>query len=107
MVTLLEVDAGTVGEPRLRARDQVAPTDLLAIVRPLVFQRIVQVKTGPLGNQIFGANFAAEPKVPIGNLRVDSVALRREIGAARADAPIVLTAAAGRDRILDEAIGTP
>ena len=38
--------------------------------------------------------FAAEPEVPVGNLRVDPEAFRQAIGAARADAPVVLTAAA-------------
>src|SRR5262245_25668054 len=44
LVALFEVNAGTVGEPSLHARGQVASTDLNAVVRPLVFQRIVQVE---------------------------------------------------------------
>ena len=94
LVTLLEVDAGTIGEAPFRARDQVAPTDSPAVVSPLVFQRIVQVKTGPPGIQIVGADSAAEPEVPVGNLGVDLEAVRRAIGTARANAPVVLTAAA-------------
>ena len=50
---------------------------------------------------------AAEPEVSVGNLSVDPEAFRQTIGAARADAPVVLTAAARRDRVLDEAIGAP
>src|SRR5262249_6185510 len=44
LVTLLEVDAGGVGEPSLHPGDQVALADLYAVIRPLVFQRIVQVE---------------------------------------------------------------
>src|SRR5215467_619074 len=69
LVTLLEVDAGAVAEPRFHARDQVAPAtavDQLIVVRPLVFQRIVQVKTGPLGIEKARADLSAETQLSVG-----------------------------------------
>src|SRR6185503_1793501 len=85
LVALLDVDAGAVGEPSLHARDQVAPAGIQAVVRPLVFERIVQVQTGLLGDQETGADPGAGPEVSVGHLRVELEALRRAIGAARAD----------------------
>src|SRR2546425_5458868 len=109
LVTLLDVDTGGVGEPRLRARDQVAlaAAKQLAVVRPLVFQRIVQVKTGPLGIEKASADLSARSEVSVGRLTVDPEAFRQAIGAAHADATIVFTAAACRDCVLAEAIGAP
>src|SRR5207244_6349220 len=107
LVTLLEVDAGGVGEPSFLPRDQVAPADSLAVVRALVFERIVQVEIGPIGIQEAGAELSAGPEVPVGSLPVDPEAFRQAIGAARADATVGFTAAACRDGVLDEAIGTP
>src|SRR5438552_12048662 len=109
LVTLLDVDTGGVGEPRLRARNQVAlaAAKQLAVVRPLVFQRIVQVKTGALGIEKASADLSAESEVSVGGFPVDPEAFRQAIGAAYADAIIVFTAAACRDRALAEAIGAP
>src|SRR5256712_12110611 len=109
LVTLLDVDTGGVGEPRLRARDQVALTAAkqLAVVRPLVFQRIVQIKTGPLGIEKASAGLSAGSEVSVGGFPVNPEAFRQAIGAAYADAIIVFTAAACRDRVLAEAIGAP
>src|SRR2546428_5297453 len=109
LVTLLDVDTGGVGEPRLRARNQVAlaAAKQLAVVRPLVFQRIVQVKTGALGIEKASADLSAESEVSVGGFPVDPEAFRQAIGAAYADAIIVFTAAACRDRVLAETIGAP
>src|SRR6266849_9760337 len=78
LVTLLDVDTGGVGEPRLRARNQVAlaAAKHLAIVRPLVFQRIVQIKTGALGIEKASADLSAESEVSVGRLPVDPEAFR-------------------------------
>src|SRR5437773_11978604 len=109
LVTLLDVDTGGVGEPRLRARDQVAlaAAKQLAVVRPLVFKRIVQVITGPLGIEKASPDLAAGSEVSVGRLPIDPEAFRQAIGAAHADAIIAFTAAACRDRVLAEAIGAP
>src|SRR5262249_20240121 len=110
LVTLLEVDAGAVRKPRLHARDQVAPAaivDQLAVVRPLIFQRIVQVKTGPLGIEKAGADLSGGTELSVGSLTLDPEAFRQAIGAAHAGATVVFTAAACRDRVLDEAICPP
>src|SRR5712692_3804711 len=109
LVALLDVDTGGVGEPRLRPRDQVAlaAAKQLAVVRPLVFQQIVHVKTGPLGIEIASADLSTGSEVSIGRLPIDPEAFRQAIGAAHADATIVFTAAACRDRLLAEAIGAP
>src|SRR5215469_1370080 len=109
MVTLLDVDAGAVGEPRLRARDQgtLAAPEEQTVVHPLVFQRIVQVNIGSLGIKKAGADLSAGPELSVGSLPVDPKAFRQAIGAAGADATVVFTASTCRDRVLDEAIGPP
>src|SRR5262252_217047 len=109
LVTLLDVDTGGVGEPRPRTRDQAAPAAVkqLAVVHPLVFERIVEVEAGPLGIEKASADLSTGSEVSVGRLTVDLEAFRQTIGAARADAIIVLTAAACRDRALYEAIGAP
>src|SRR5215472_12507975 len=110
LITLLGVDAGAVAQPRLHARDQVAPAaamDQLIVVRPLVFQRIVQVKTGPLGIEKAGADLSAGTQVSVGRLTIDAEAFRQAIGAAQADATVGWTAAACRDRVLCKAINAP
>src|SRR6267142_2315680 len=109
LVTLLDVDTGSVGEPRLRARDQVALAAVKQqpVVCPLVFQRIVQVITGPLGIEKASADLSTGSEVSVGRLPVDPEAFRQAIGAAHADAIIVFTAAACGDRVLAEAIGAP
>src|SRR2546426_4098869 len=78
LVTLLDVDTGGVGKPRLRARNQVAlaAAKQLAVVRPLVFQRIVQVKTGALGIEKASADLSAGSEVSVGRLTVDPEAFR-------------------------------
>src|SRR5439155_6367175 len=98
-----------IGEPRLRARDQVAlaAPEELAVVHALVFQRIVQVEMGPLGIEKAGADLSAGPELTVGSLSVDPKAFRQAIGAAGADATVVFTAAACCHRVLDEAIGAP
>ena len=107
LITLLDVDAGAVGESSFLARDQVTPADSLAVVRPLVFQRIVQVEIGPVRIEEAGADLSAGPEVAIGSLPVNPEAFRQAVGAARADATVVFTAAACRDCVLEEAIGAP
>src|SRR5262249_27850620 len=47
------------------------------------------------------------PEVSVGSLAVDPEAFRQAIGAARAGATVAFTAAACRDRVLDETIGAP
>src|SRR6266705_4170490 len=109
LVTLLDVDTGSVGEPRLRARDQIAlaPAKQQPVVCPLVFKRIVRVIAGPLGIEIASADLSTGSEVSVGRLPVDPEAFRQAIGAAYADAIIVFTAAACRDRVLAETIGAP
>src|SRR5882762_6599301 len=109
LVTLLDVDTGGVGESRLHARDQVplAAAKQQAVIGALVFQRIVQVKAGPLGIEKASADLTAGSQVPVGRLAVDPEAFRQAIGAAQADAIIAFTAAACCDRVLAEAIGAP
>src|SRR5262249_23610736 len=102
-----DVDAGAVGEPSLLSRDQVAAADLLPVVRPLVFQRVVHVEIGSVGIEEAGADLSAGPEVSVGSLPIDPEAFRHAIGAARTDPTVVFTAAACRDRVLDEAIGAP
>src|SRR5439155_8852924 len=77
LVTLLEVDAGTIGEPSLHARDQVASTGSHAVVRPLVFQRVVHVKIGPVRIEEVGAEFSGGPEVSIGGLAADPETFRQ------------------------------
>ena len=110
LVTLLGVDAGAVREPRLHARNQVAPAaavNQLLVVCPLVFQRIVQVKAGPLRIEKGGANLSAGTEVSVGGLTIDFEAFRQAIGAAQADATVIWTAIACRDRVLAEDICAP
>src|SRR5262249_26485910 len=110
LVTLLEVNAGAVGEPRLHARYQVAPAaavDQLIVVRRLVFKRIVQVKAGPLGIEKGGADLSAGTQVSVGRLTIDPEAFRQAIGAAQADATVVWTVSGCRDRVLAEGICAP
>src|SRR5258708_33610345 len=109
LVTLLDVDTGSVGEPRLRARAQIAlaPVKQQPVVCPLVFQRIVQVITGPLGIKIASADLSTGSEVSVGRLPVNPEAFRQAIGAAHADAIIGFSASACRDRALAEAIGAP
>src|SRR5258708_25681401 len=109
LVALLDVDAGSVGELRLRARDQVAlaATKQQSVVRPLVFQRIVQVITSLVGIEKGSADLSARSEVSVGRFSVDPEAFREAIGAAHADAIIVFTAAACGDCVLAEAIGAP
>src|SRR5262249_44987798 len=83
LVTFLEVNAGAVGKPSLHTRNQVAAADLQTIVRPLVFQRIVQVKIGELGIEEARTELYGGPKVSIGSFTVDPEAFRQAIGAAR------------------------
>src|SRR5262249_6279796 len=52
-------------------------------------------------------NLSARTQVSLGRLTIDPEAFRQAIGAAHADAIVVLTAAGGRDRVLDEAISAP
>src|SRR4029079_14655571 len=85
LVALLGVDAGAVREPRLHTRDQVAPAaavDQLIVVRPLVFQRIVQVKAGPLGIEKGGTDLSTGTEVSVGRLSIDFEAFCHPIGAA-------------------------
>src|SRR5262249_26871855 len=84
LVTLLEVDAGTIGEPAFNSRDEVALADLRAVVCPLVVQRIVQVHVGQVGKEKSGSDFSAGPKVPVGSFALDAKPFRQAIGAARA-----------------------
>src|SRR5215472_9362611 len=65
LVTLLDVDTRSVGEPGLRARDQVASAAVkqLPVVCPLVFQRIVQVKAGSLRIQKASADLSGRAEV--------------------------------------------
>src|SRR6516225_127002 len=109
LVALFDVDTGSVGEPRLHARDQaaLAATKQQSVVRPLVFQRIVQVITGLLGIEKASTDLSAGSEVSVGRLPVDPEAFHQAIGAAHADAVVVFTAAACRDRVLAEAIGAP
>src|SRR5262249_40638206 len=109
LVTLLDVDTGGVGKPRPRTRDQAAPGTVkqLAVVHPLVFQRIVQVKPSPLGIEKTSAALSAKSEVSVGRPPCDLEAFRQTIRAARANTIIVLTAAACRDRALYETIGAP
>src|SRR5260370_18037377 len=109
LVTLLDVDTGSVGEPHLRARDQVALAAVKQqpVVCPLVFQRIVQVITGPLGIEKARADLSTGSEVSVGRLPVDPEAFRQAIGAAHADPIIIFTADACIDRALAEAIGDP
>src|SRR5439155_26910550 len=88
LVTLLEVNAGTVGESSLHARDQVALAYLRAVVRPLIFQCIVQVEIGQVGIEKTGADLSAATEVPIGSFPVDPEAFRQPIGATRTDAAV-------------------
>jgi len=73
LVTLLDVDTGSVGEPRLHARDQVALAAVKQqpVVCLLVFKRIVQVITGPLGIEKASPDLAAGSEVSVGRLPVD------------------------------------
>src|SRR5258706_199762 len=109
LVTLLDVDTGSVGEPSLHARDQVAlaAAKQQPVVCLLVFKRIVQVITGPLGIEKASPDLAAGSEVSVGRLPVDPEAFRQAIGAAHADAIIAFTAAACRDPVLAETIGAP
>src|SRR5215470_17873187 len=109
LVTLLNVDTGSVGEPRLRTSNQVAlaATKQQSVVHPLVFQRIVQVITSLLGIEKASTDLSAGSEVSVGRLPVDPEGFRQAIGAAHADAVVVFTAAAYRDRALAEAIGAP
>src|SRR5258707_14669817 len=93
LVTLLDVDTGSVGEPHLRARDQVALAAVKQrpVVWPLVFQRIVQVIAGPLGIEETRANLSTASEVAVGRLSVDPEALRQAIAAAHPDATIVFS----------------
>jgi hypothetical protein len=96
LITFFDVDAGTVGEPFLHARSQVALTDLESVVCPLVFQRIVHVKAGPFGIQESRSDLPAEPEVPVGAFAVEPEAFRQTIGATQAVTPVALTIAGGR-----------
>src|SRR5258708_25100305 len=109
LVALLDVDAGSVREPRLCARGQVAlaATKQQSVVRPLVFQRIVQVITSLVGIEKGSADLSARSEVSVGRFPVDPEAFRQAIGAAHADAIIVFTASACGNRVLAEAIGAP
>src|SRR5260370_18680716 len=88
LVTLLDVDTGSVGEPRLHARDQVAlsAAKQQPVVCPLVFQRIVQVITGPLGIEKARADLSTGSDGSVGRLPVDPEAFRQARGATHADA---------------------
>ena len=108
LVTLLEVDAGAVGEPRLRRRKPGCPGELAGRRRP------ARSPAHSSGRGWSARNTGSwcrvlppTPEVAVGHLPVDLEAFRRTIRAARADAPVVLTAAARRDRVLDEAVGAP
>src|SRR5258707_8613266 len=109
LVTLLDVNTGSVGEPRLHARDQaaLAATKQEAVVCPLVFQRIVQVIPSLLGIEKACSDLSTGPELSVGGLPVDPEAFRQAIGATHADAIIVFTAAACGDSVLAEAIGAP
>jgi hypothetical protein len=48
----------------------------LIVVRPLVFQRIVQIKTGALGIEKAGADLSAGTKVSVGRFAIDPEAFR-------------------------------
>src|SRR5262249_18308604 len=61
LVTLLEVVAGTIGEPAFFSRDEVPLADRRAVVLPLVVQRIVQVETGRVRIEERGAELSAGP----------------------------------------------
>src|SRR5215470_6799608 len=81
--------------------------DQLIIICPLVFQRIIQVETGPLGIEKRSADLSAGTQVSVGRLTINPEAFRQAIGAAKADATVVFTTAACRDRVLDEGINAP
>src|SRR5262249_54585235 len=107
LIALLEVHAGAVGESSLHSGNQVSLADLRAVVRALVFQRVVEIKIGQIGIEKGGADFSTRPEVSVGSLSVDLETFRQAIRAARADATIAFTAAARRDGILDKAVGVP
>src|SRR5579883_2227472 len=103
LVTLLEINIGTVGESSLDPRCQVALAELHAVVGPLVFQRIVHVDTGQVGKEVAGAELSAGLELSFGGFAVDTEAFRQPIRTAQADAIVAFTSAAGRNRVLDEA----
>ena len=110
LITFLNIDAGAVAEPRLHAGDQAAPAsavDQLIVVGPLIFQPIVQVKTGPLGIEKAGADLSAGTKISVRRLTINPEAFRQAIRSAHAGATVVWTAAACRDRVLAENVSAP
>src|SRR5437879_11885083 len=86
LIALLDVDAGSVREPRLRARDQVAlaATKEQSVVRRLVFKRIDVVVTSLVGIEKGSANLSARSEVSVGRFTVDPDASRQAQGAASA-----------------------
>src|SRR5215471_11980335 len=44
LITLFNVDARGIGQSSLLSRNQVASTNYLAVIRPLVFQRVIHIK---------------------------------------------------------------
>src|SRR5262249_45701482 len=109
LITLLDVDTRGIGEPGLRAHNQVAPATPihLAVVRPLVFERIVQVETSALGIEKTGPDSSSRPCDSAGCLTVELKAFRQAIRAASADAIIVLTVPGCRDCALDKTVCAP
>src|SRR5262249_9946764 len=66
LIALLEVHAGAVGESSLHSGNQVSLADLRAVVRALVFQRVVEIKIGQIGIEKGGADFSTRPEVSVG-----------------------------------------
>src|SRR5258708_37539922 len=81
LVALLDVDAGSVREPRLCARDQVAlaATKQQSVIRPLVFQRIVAVRTSLVGIEEGSAEFATRCEASVRLCPVGPAATRQAI----------------------------
>jgi hypothetical protein len=78
-----------------------------AVVRGLVVQQVGQVQAGAVGIQVLGAEPAGAAEIAARDLAVQLEAVGDTVGAARADAAVVLAIAVARDGVLRVAVGTP
>ena len=78
-----------------------------AVVRSLVLQRVVEVEVRAAGRLVARADLGARPEVAVGDLRVQQEAVADAIGAANANAPIVLAIVRRRQRGLREPVAGP
>jgi len=96
LLSFLEIHARAVREPHLDARDEVALAArcrVLAVVGALVLERIIHIHARAVRWHVARAEAAAFTEIAVRELRIDAQALGDAVGAAGAEARVLLAVA--------------